>query len=204
MNLDIPYTITANCKVHYKGRTESTSDVGIRLILKKSDNSMQIHNGVNIPPLNYNRFTYSTYENNILTYYGKELIKVEIHELLNYQPIPEWSNSKITIKGSEKDYKNHILANLKTIFSFNIINVINEYKMGAGKVDLCIIENTGLRHVIEIKRKKISLNNIFQLHKYTMGSDNYKAYIAGPDICQKAMEKAKEFNFEYLNITLKN
>jgi RecB family endonuclease NucS len=197
-----PFVLYAKCNVEYTGRAKSNSSIGNRLIIYKPDNTLLIHNSSGIPPLNYNRSKIEI-NNNIIISKGKELIKITILEIFNKIELNEWSTDKIKIEGSEIDYQNYIENNIEKILKIKITKTIREFDTGTGKVDICAIDENNTYHIIEVKRKRISINNIYQLYRYSSNlSVIHKSYLAAPSINNKLLNELEKFKFIFLKINI--
>lgn len=149
-----------------------------------------IHGATLNKPLNYQPpgATIQVNDDEIISRYKKETIKIKLYNIINVYPITTWSDNKIKISKTEKDAKKIIISMLPKIID-NITQIHDEYQTPNGPVDLVVIDDKNTHHVIEVKRKKLYLNHLVQLNKYL---DHFKqsditavGYLAGTGISDK-------------------
>jgi len=184
------WIIHANASIEYDGRAYSTLEKGTYIIIRKSDGSLMIHGATLNKPLNYQPpgATIQVNDDEIISRYKKETIKIKLYNIINVYPITTWSDNKIKISKTEKDAKKIIISMLPKIID-NITQIHDEYQTPNGPVDLVVIDDKNTHHVIEVKRKKLYLNHLVQLNKYL---DHFKqsditavGYLAGTGISDK-------------------
>lgn len=187
LNIEGSWLLYAEASVEYDGRAYSTLDRGNYIIIHKEDGSLQIHGISLIAPLNYQPpgGKIEILDNKIIARRKKETITINIYNIIHFYKIENWSNNKINIRKTEKEAKEIILSILPKYIP-NIKTICEEYKTDYGPVDLLVIDQNNVYHVIEIKRKKLIINNYIQLAKYLLWFKEkeiqYQGYLTGTDI----------------------
>lgn len=200
IDIDKSFVLFAECSVKYEGRTRSTVLDGNRLIIKKPDNTLLIHKAKGIPPLNYNRSKDIQFVNNTIISNGKERIEILVIKIHSITYLDDWSFDNINLYGSESDYKKYLIKNMSKFIDYK--EIIEEYDTGVGKIDLCVIDKNDYKHFIEIKRKRATINAVYQLLRYTKNSECYTGYIAAPSINQKAAVELEVYKFKFIELKL--
>jgi RecB family endonuclease NucS len=192
----MPFYLYADCIVEYDGRAKSELIRGNYILLHKSDGTLIIHGNSLVTPLNYQSCkAVMRKEGNILISERKgETIKVTIYGIIDYHELNEWSNNKICIEKTEDDLRNKFLSKMNDYFH-NVSEVHKEYGTPYGPIDAMIISD-GVHCIIEVKRKKITINHCTQLEKYIKYFQEikqlYSGYIVGPDITKNAVNYAEK------------
>lgn len=202
MDINRPFILYADCEIEYDGRACSKLVRGNYLILKKSDNSVQIHGGNKIPPRNYQGSNSKLeFVDNILVVQNKrETIKAIIYFIHSLSYPDNWSLSEIEINKTEADLVRKIIGYINDYVKDEVIKIETEYKTELGPIDIAVTGAAGL-HLIEVKRNSISCSNVYQLIRYKdSASGVIKAYIAGPDIKKNALDLCVKHNIEYLKV----
>ena len=196
------FVLYADCVVSYDGRASSTLARGSYLIVHKSDHSIQIHNSIGIPPVNYSRSNSRiTYTNGVLTAKcHKEVIIITIYDIISLTYLDNWSSQDITIAKTEKELVNKLVANWAQYFQGDFVAIHREYPTKLGLVDLLGVERNGTNHVVEVKRRAININNCSQLKRYLECFDNAIGYLAAPDIGKNAMGYLKREGLRWVQV----
>jgi len=204
---DVGFSLYANMTVIYNGRASSTAGPGNFLLIHKPDGSTFIHASGLSTPLNYQRPGSTILVNDdIITVTSKdasESIKVILHDVKEYNEFLDWSKAKPVMKGTEKQLCDKIIANIDTLLGIKIIEVNRELKTPIGDVDIVGIDAYGIWHIIEVKRGRITTNDLYQLWKYYTHLRITKicnGYMAAPAISVKAQGMLDDFGFSYLMV----
>lgn len=204
MTLDIQrsFCLYADCSIIYDGRAYSELIRGNYLVIKKNDNSVQIHGGNKIPPRNYqgskSKLIYDG--NTLFVSNKKEEIKIELNNIISINYLDLWSESEISIFKTESDLVQKLVSSMSSYVTDEIIRVEKEYKTRLGPIDIAVIGKNYL-HLIEVKRNPISSTNVYQLKRYIdCVEEKKKAYIAGPSIKANAREICSINNIEYIQV----
>lgn len=190
INVDDPFILYAKCSVEYDGRAYSTLDVGNYLIVHKQDGSFLIHGADLSTPRNYQGpKSYLEYDGDkLICKSKKELIVVNIHSIINYIKLSDWSTAKIEISRTEKELVDKLCNNWSEYFQKEASDIFREYKTDNGPIDIVGIVGDDY-YIVEVKRKKGTINNCVQLKKYAEAIDgNTIEFLASPAITDNAMK----------------
>ena len=199
----MPFYLYADCVVEYDGRAKSVLNRGNYVILHKSDGTLIIHGNSLVTPLNYqsSKAVMRQEGNKLISDRKDERIIIELYNIYDYHEFTNWSNNKIDIKNTESDLRDKLVDNINNYFN-NIVEVIKEHGTPYGPVDILVIND--VNNIIEVKRKKITLNNCMQLEKYMKYfndiNERCSGYLAGPDISSNAIEYINNNCLNYINI----
>lgn len=188
----------------YNGRAQSTSNSAYRLLIKKLDNSIQIHNGNKVNPLNYMgpKSTISINGNVITANNKKESILIDISEIIYYNELDNWSNDGIDINGTEKQLVERLVLKFKE--KCDTVEFHMEYRTAVGDIDLLIIDDKSIYHIIEAKRRKASISAVSQLDRYVKFlSESHKCvgYIVAPDINANAQKQLDKLGYKFIKFS---
>ena len=215
---DSTFAIYVEASVSYDGRASSVLERGNYLIIRKQDGSIMIHGANHVPALNYmgNGSIIEIKGNSITATRRSEIIKIEIYKWHDALKLPNWSTHKIVIKRTEAELVNKIASNPARYFGPGDYISTREYATTAGPVDLVIMQDIDLAtlhnvpldsriHIIEAKRKKITLKDCYQLKRYLdaiakSGLRDITGCLAGPEISGNALAHCKDNNFRYLQV----
>lgn len=198
------FTLFANCTVSYSGRAESILDPGNYLILHKSDGTLLIHGGTLCTPRNYQG------PGSILDIEGDKLISkrkgetitIQIHKIIQYNELANWSTKRIQITKTEKDLRDWIVKNLFALTNIIMAETHIEFHTPVGPVDILAIDHDQVYHVIEVKRGKANISACSQLDRYTnyfVGiKKNVMGYIASPALSKGAQIYLKDNGLMWL------
>lgn len=206
MSPQFPFVLYADCRVIYDGRASSVLERGHYLIIYKGDYSLSIHGSDKIVPRNYQgpgaKLTISG--NKITSKRKSEVIEIEIFNILWEQQTLGWSNDQIKITRTEKDLVNKIITNPEKYFGVAGLKVMPEYQTDVGPIDIVAMNESDI-FVVEVKRKRITLNNCTQLRKYIDAWPESETRVvhpcmAGPSINPKAEKYCSDRGFHYIHV----
>lgn len=209
INVNSPFVLYANCSIIYKGRASSTIGPGRRLIIHKSDGTLIIHGSSKSIPINYNTpgATLRIDDNIIISESKTEILYITVYEILNNIELIGWSNASINIKGTEKQLCDKILNNCNVLLDTIIINKQTEFSTPVGSIDI-VLTDKNCNYCIEVKRKKATMTNVYQLHRYMQYLptvlDNCVGILAAPEIGIKALGHLDEFGYKFMCVKLNN
>lgn len=198
----LPFVLYAQCTVDYEGRANSHLADGNYLIFYKCDGSIQIHGADKILPRNYQGAgsRLSTSNNSLVSINRTEIIKIHINRILLLYHITTWSDKQIRITRTEKELVDKLYDHWNDYIGIDCDYLVKEYATDNGPVDIVGFNNDGHKHVVEVKRRKISIKDVTQLRRYLECMPNATGYIAAPEIGTKALKYAKEHHCKYICI----
>lgn len=144
-------------------------------------------------------------DDNILISTNKqgETITVELINIIAYEELIEWNSDSARMSGTESQMCDYIENNPSEFFDFIICNINRELRTPNGAIDIVITDDRGIRHCIEVKRKRANLRSVFQLRNYIeYMNDHFTCigYIAAPDIGTNALDEAINRGYKFLRI----
>lgn len=207
MNPNKGFFLYARVTVVYDGRAKSVIGPSNLCVLHKLDGSLIVHGAVNCTPINYQRpRAILTVENGQLvcrSKKGDEEIRITIHETFNYYELNEWSSDKLTMTGTERQLCDYFVENASNILKVEVARVDREVRVEYGSIDILVTDTSKVRHIVEVKRAKASVNGVFQLRKYCdLMSQTHTCfgYLAAPAISDKALVLVSALGFKYVNL----
>ena len=205
-NIDIlskPSILYCIADVQYNGRARSTLATGRYLIIRKNDNSIAVHGGLCNKPCNYiNKCTSSMVDGNTLTFSNRnESICIVIHQIVNELILTEWSESKPNITRTEKELVLKLLSKWDELIGVECAIEL-EFKTNFGQIDILGISKNNIHHVIEVKRKTVTVSNCYQVRRYLECLNNVECigYLASPSINKKAEAALADFGLRWIQI----
>jgi len=208
---DTAFFLYGKISVTYQGRAKSTLKRGNYAVLRKSDGSIQIHGGDLIVPRNYQGPGASLElrgKKTLVSTRKNETIRILVHDIIDFVIMDDWSTDKIKLSMTEAELVQKILDDPMKYLCTNAAHKYTELQVKYGKIDIllsdrpveCTTKNRFL--VIEVKRSKVTVNNIVQLEKYMQcfPKNNTHGYIAGPCISANAAEYCIKKNIAYVAV----
>lgn len=196
------FIVYANCDVVYNGRATSTLKEDNYLIIKKDDGSFLVHGSTLSTPRNYMGAGSKTEvgHSSIKVSKKSETLLVNIHHLHSKNILYNWSSNHIIISKTEADLVSKLLSDPLQYFGFTPEKVSTEFRTKFGPVDIALF-NGDLSYLVEVKRRKITINNCIQLKKYLSAvADQFIGILAGPAISPSAIEYCLGHNIMYVQV----
>lgn len=200
---DKPFFLYFRGKVLYFGRAESTLQEGNYAVLHKGDGSLMIHGNRLVNPLNYqsSKSIMTVDGNKIVSERKGEVIEIHVDSVIDYYEIHDWSSHKIDISKTENDLRDKIISNINSHFD-NVLEIHKEYQTPLGPIDLLVVNE--VYNVIEIKRKRASLNACTQLERYLgyfekIGQPTI-GYIFCPSMTDNALNYMDERGLKFVSV----
>lgn len=221
MNQSKAFVLLGDFEIAYNGRASSTLECGQYLVIYKPDKSISIH-GAKAKALNYQN------PNSELTIYrrGKEFdiwsvffqtcpkfliyctnknetLLIGVFKIIRYLDISSLSNNKIKLNRSEKELVQQIVKDIVNYLpKLQIISVKTEVPTPYGNIDIEVMDDSNTFHLLEVKRKLVSLAGCSQISRYakyyTEQGKETKEYVAGPKISKNALKYCQQNNQTWL------
>jgi len=140
---------------------------------------------------------------------GEERLEVYIHELYLQQEVPDAVDTHLEKVGSEVQFADLLAKELALISSrlktADLTLTAREFRTSAGPIDI-LASNEESSFVIEVKRRKCTVADVYQLHRYIehLKRDGHKAKIVGVLIGPSATRQllaAEEADISYLRLS---
>lgn len=202
-----------NCKINYSGRAESFLDIGDRIIIIKSDNTLLVHQPKGNNPINYmkpNTFHNLIFENKKLFLKSnnlplKESMRIEIKKVYFFNAHKLEDGQNILISGTEEDMSNMIYNN-PSIVEEGLKPVSREEQTKYGFIDVLCTDKNKVLTVIECKRYNADLGAVTQLRRYvekvkaSKGINKVRGILAAPRISNNALQMLKDWGFKFVKV----
>lgn len=202
-----PFAAVAECTITYDGRASSKLECGTYLVIHKRDGSLQIHGESKIQPLNYQPAggKLMAKGRKVTLVRKKETITIEIDKILSLVDLSGLSEHRPKVVRTEKEIVDRLFNNLGEYMpDVKAEKIEREARTEFGPCDLLVTDDSGVRHVVEAKRKPITVSAMFQLRKYleSMATAGLRAkgYVAGPAILENASLYASRHGIEFLRV----
>lgn len=210
IDTDKPFVLYAECSIIYDGRAYSTLANGRYLIIYKQDGSLLIHGGDLCKPRNYQGpgSILSYIDSKLISTNKKEKIIIDINEIIEFQSLTDWSTAQISICRTEKELSDRIYNNWKQYFPGEFVLVQREFKTDVGSIDVIGISDKSEYYIVEVKRRKILIQDITQLKRYAdclrESGKVVHGYLAAPTISSNAATYLERNNFRLIEINFTN
>jgi hypothetical protein len=204
-----PFSAIVQGTVEYDGRAISKTRLGIYLVIVKPDLSIQIHSNTKNKPINY--INAKSVELNADQWIFKskdEQIKVNISNVIEKMSLALLTGVEKKVSKTEQDLVDKLISSM-AIHIQGHLYIEPQYPTVVGPIDIVCIDNESkLIHVIEAKRRKPSVNAIYQLKRYIdhIHIEGYekKGYLAAPEFSEKHDVLMEKFGFNKLLVTFED
>jgi RecB family endonuclease NucS len=201
-----PFILYAKAEVFYEGRASSKLEIGNYLVIHKADGALLIQAATKTTPRNYQSpgAILTLDENTLVSKRKKETIKIIIHQLYNISYLQDWSTADIVITKTEKELVKKLIDNWSDYIPGDFVTIQQEFPTLLGPVDLVGVDTDKKHHVVEVKRKNISVPHVSQLDRYVSAvrdiGEEAVGYIAAPHIGKNALAYCEKQGFQYIMI----
>lgn len=199
------------CRVDYRGRASSTLDYGDRLVILKSDSSVQIHRPWDVNPVNWQPpgciFYVDLIDNSFVRIRAvrknpREIVDIIFREVYLSSILDLVDRASFSLYASEHDMQRAIIANPELVEDgLRIISY--EKPIEPGFVDLYGIDSEGRFVVLELKRRVADRDAVIQLSRYVEEIRRRSPYrdvrgiLVAPDISKNALILSETLNLEF-------
>ena len=203
--------VIGNCKAEYWGRAASKLSEGDRMLLLKGDGSFAIHQNKLLRPVNYmmNSSTKAFIEEGKLVVLGeklkpKETLKVFFNSVEFCQCFEMHDLHDVRLFGSEKQLQ-ELLGEDLSFIEPGLVPLKREMQFEQGFADIIAQDSKGRICLVEVKRRKASLDSVSQLHRYQQKMKNLKnqevrALLLAPEITGNALTLASNYGIEFCKL----
>ncbi|MDO8647628.1 MAG: endonuclease NucS [Candidatus Diapherotrites archaeon] len=203
--------VIGNCKAEYWGRAASKLSEGDRMLLIKGDGSFAIHQNKLLRPVNYmmSASMKTSQENGQLVVLAeklkpKESLKVFFSSIDFCQCFEMHDIHDVRLFGSEKQLQ-ELLGDDLSFIEPGLTPLKREAHFEQGFADIIAEDSKGRICLIEVKRRKASLDAVSQLHRYQQKMKNLKnkevrALLLAPEITENAKLLADNYGIEFFKL----
>ncbi len=201
--------VSGPCVVKYQGRAGSKLAEGERLILIKRDGTFLVHQNEGFKPVNYQppgTMVSVDIEDEELIIRARrkdprELIEVTMPEVNYVKNIKLRDDEDIDIHGTERQLADMLMEDLSVVEE-GMKARNKESPLPQGDVDIFAEDKEGKYVVIEVKRKKASLDAVSQLKRYVEETEKRKdketrGILCAPGISSKARKHLEDSGLEF-------
>jgi len=193
----------ADCEVAYVGRALGLLAKGSYLIHRKPDGSVSIHGGDLTKPKNYIRSTDITVEDKVIIFSNKkEKLKIKIYKLHWKQTMNAWATNKVNLYRTEQQLVDKLIRDIDTWIPPHPDRIIHrEYRTAGGPVDVAVECGEDL-HILEVKRRNVTVKDITQVLKYDdfVEHSHAKLYLVAPGISANGLAYAEKNSITFIEL----
>lgn len=203
------------CEIKYSGRAEAELELGERLVIIKSDNTILIHQPEGSTPINYMKsdssinlsegngfFVIESYNSK-----NKDYLDILIYKVFEFMSKKIEDGKKLVLVGSEKDMSD-MIKDKPYVISEDFSPLSREEHTKYGFIDVFGHDKKGNLVVIECKRYSAGLSAVQQLRRYVekitelkgINKNNVKGILAAPEIAKNAEGMLNDFGFEFKRV----
>lgn len=202
----------ADCEVYYEGRGTSRLGRGERLIVCKPDGVVLIHRPTGYEPVNWQPpgtiISVSVKKDyglmRVIRRSPREVLEIKIYKVKGLAAWKLRDTAVFEEAGSERDMREAVLQKPELI-EHGLKVLKSEYPVSAGFIDVLAEDSKGRLTIIELKRKKASLDAVLQLKRYVeavkratgRSSSEVRGVLAAPSISPDAYKALKSLNLEF-------
>ncbi|HLD84108.1 MAG TPA: endonuclease NucS [archaeon] len=205
--------VVGKCIVNYYGRAGSVLPEGERLLIIKEDGSVLVHQKEKYTPVNYQPAGCNVtcvLKGGSLAIMSqrkkpKEMLRALFSSVKCAGSFDIVDKETITLAGSERDLALRIFREPDAIEKGLRLTGM-EKSVKSGQIDLFGEDSGGNLVVIELKRKKVGLESVSQLKRYTdeiraaNGQKGVRGLLCGPALTVNAMKLLRAEGLEFVEI----
>ena len=200
----------ADCEVFYEGRGTSRLGRGERLIVCKPDGAVLVHRPTGYEPVNWQPpgtlITVNMKEGyglmRVVRQRPREVLEIKIYDV---KGVAAWKLRDTAVfeeGGSEKDMQQAVIKQPELIEpGLKILTA--EYPVSSGFIDVLAEDSKRRLTIIELKRRKASLEAVLQLKRYVesmkkmTGRSDVRGVLAAPSISPDALKALRSLDLEF-------
>jgi RecB family endonuclease NucS len=204
------FSMYANCEVFYEGRASSTLETGNYLIIRKPDGSLLVHANNKTSPRNYQgpKSKLEVRGNVLISRSKSESLRIVLYRVHSYAPLVNWADAEIEITRTEKELVDELFDNWDYYFAGNFEIIYREYATPVGAIDLLGITDNLAHYVVEVKRRKGSVPDVAQLHRYAQALQDkrrvVRGFLAAPAIGDRALDYLARYDYSWVPVDFRN
>lgn len=203
------------CEIKYSGRAEAELELGERLIVVKSDNTLLVHQPDGSNPINYMKADssislFEADEGMVIESYNsknKDYLDIIIHRVYDFSSKKLEDGKKLVLVGTEKDMSD-MLKDKPWMVAEDFTPLSREEHTKYGFIDVFGHDKNGNLVIVECKRYSAGLSAVQQLRRYVekivelkgVKKDNVKGIIAAPEIAKNAKDMLQDWGFDFVSV----
>ncbi|MEM2893137.1 MAG: endonuclease NucS [Candidatus Bathyarchaeia archaeon] len=201
--------IIGECSVKYDGRASSTLEPGERIVLIKSDRSLQVHRPFELSPVNWQpsgsilrvRIQEGLLFVRSYNPRGRESLEVVFSKLVLLAVLGLRDTGSFFLHASEEDMRSAILRQ-PSILEEGFKPLAVERKIEPGFVDILGLDGKGVLTAVEIKRNDAGRDAVLQLKRYVDSlrmetGKEVRGIIAAPGLARGAQSTLSSLGLEF-------
>lgn len=201
------------CEIHYSGRAEAHLDVGDRMIIIKSDNTILVHQPIGSVPVNYmkedSKIEISRRDNHVFikseNQKYKDILEIDVYLVHNFISQRLEDGKKLHLEGNESDMSDMIYDN-PSLISKDFKPLSREEHTKYGFIDVFGVNKKKELVIVECKRYTAGPDAVTQLRRYVekmkslRGLKIVHGIIAAPKISPNALKMAQDWGLSFIEI----
>lgn len=204
--------VLGDCFVEYWGRAASKLGRGRRMLLIKADGSFAIHQNKHLRPVNYMMnasISCSLNKGNELEVIAlkrnpKESLKAVFYSIDFIKSFELEDKHDLRLFGSEAELSKQLSEDLDFIEP-GLKPLKKEQHVKKGTIDILAEDRQGRIVVVEVKRRKASLDSVSQLHRYAeelkkIKSRETRGILLAPSITDSAHSLLHDYGLEFFKL----
>lgn len=204
-------TVFATCEVEYEGRASGYVGPGDRVILCKPDGTLLVHRPSGADPVNWqppgSTFLLEDDADEVVLTARRsspeEIVRVYLPRIHDVKVYEADDTAPLQLSGTEAEMHEYLLANPDEIES-DLRILEHERDSPFGTIDLFANDAAGRPVVIEVKRRRATLNHVDQLRRYM---DEYRetnpdarGILVAPTASEKVKRALREHDLEFCGV----
>jgi RecB family endonuclease NucS len=204
--------VVGNCWVGYKGRASSKLQPGERILIVKGDGSLLVHRPEGYEPVNWQpsgcifqtRLSGKTLQISAIRRKPAEMVKIFFDKVYLLSVFTLLDGGEFSLYASEEDMQKAILLK-PTLIEEGFKPIAYEKKVEPGFVDVYGVDKAGRFVVVEIKRKTVGREAVFQLAKYVeavkgMVNREVRGILAAPNIAKGVQRLLETLKLDFRHV----
>lgn len=203
-------TIQGYCIVDYDGRAQSDDPAeGYFVSMLKPDGTVLVHSNEKYKPMNWQSSGAEitprlTDEGDLkVVAESSEYLEIVYKEIFSVTLLEAEPRSELDLVGTEEDMHARIMKN-PTLISEDFKALENEREFSFGRVDI-FGEEEETPVIVEVKRRSITRDHIYQLYTYIMEYEKYygktpKGILVSPDCTDYMLDIMEEYDISFVEV----
>ena len=201
--------LVGSCSVNYEGRASSKLENGERIVLLKSDGSIQVHRPREFAPVNWqppgSLFRTGIVDDklNVRAFRKKEneILEISFNNIIMAAAFDLVDSGEFSLYASEEDMKNAILAR-PSLLEKGFRPITTEKRVRPGFIDILGVDANNVLTIVEIKRKPADREALLQLKRYldvfkSASDREVRGIITAPELAKGAQKLMASLNLEF-------
>lgn len=204
--------ITAHvlCSVEYEGRAESTIEKGDRVVMIKPDGTVLVHGDEKYQPINWQspgaEVSADLDEDNNLVILAEdsEYLEITCYTVYNLTTFDNTDEAELDLRGTEEEMHERIMSEPSLVES-GLHDVVHEKEFSFGRVDVFGYDSEGTPVIIEVKRRSVTRDHVYQLYTYLKEyketqNATVRGILVAPNCTDYIYDVIKDYGLEFVSL----